>query len=126
MKDRKRRALEREQATGDVDAGQKLAMGDLRCGVSRVDKIRKFIGKDVLIQGISTNYIGTLREVSCDSDAGPAELWLCPIKKLWDSDITMPLALYLHQMEITEEFMWCIPWDSVYSFGLAVDNNATV
>jgi len=117
VSDAEREALKRDVALGDRDAGRKLAMSDLRCRLSRVDKIRKFIGRDVVIEGMASTYVGTLIEVSADIDAGPAELWLYPLKKI--TEPTGVLQLTLEQMEVTEEFPRCIPWDAVYSFGLA-------
>ena len=116
--DNELRKLERLAATGDEEAAHKLERARNRFGESRVALLRKFVGRDVYVEGARLNYLGLLLGVTSAPDGSPAELLFSPLHRVGEWGREGPEENYTMEIPTEPGLPACIPWTAVDQFGL--------
>ncbi len=121
MSDQARREAQRKlaQDQGDEAAQRQVARAEARSGhVTRVERLRRFVGRWVYVEGARMNYIGCLVAVTETYTGDPAELLLERLFRVGDWNADGPNDQHCYEMPTEEGLPAFLPWCAVDELNL--------
>lgn len=119
MSDKDRRKRERDAVVGGSEEARTFARDRERCLEGPLARLRRYVGRDVYLEGARMNYCGILLEVLADAAGDPAYLLFARLWRVGDWDRTGPAAAYAQLLPVEEGLPQWVPWGAVDGFGLA-------
>lgn len=111
--------LRRQAAAGDKQAAADMARAEHRAGGGRVWRLRRYVGRQVYIEGARMNYVGTLADVTATAEGDPAELLFSQLTRVGDWNREGINENYSKAMPASEDLPAWVPWNAVDQFSLS-------